>query len=494
MKYISTRDKNKTVSGPEAVVEGLSAGDGGLFVPAAFPAIGLRDIAALASRGYAERAAGIVSAFLPELKDSLPAACSAAYSRFDGDPAPLVKIDGNLFMLELFHGPTHAFKDIALTLLPRLLTASKRALGKTEKTLILVATSGDTGKAALEGFAGVPDTDVMVFYPVEGVSYMQKLQMRTTRAKNCSVTGVRGNFDDAQNAVKAVFNDKSIADDLQKLGYKLSSANSINFGRLVPQIVYYFSAYADMLDSNVIEPGDAVNFCVPSGNFGDILAGYYAKRMGLPVGKLICASNKNNVLTDFITTGEYSLKREFYKTSSPSMDILISSNLERLLFELSGRDDKSTAKRMADLKSAGGYRIGDDELKALQADFCAYFADENEVFKAIEDMFDEYGYLPDPHTGVAMAAYNKYVAATGDKTKTVVISTANPYKFTPDVLRALGKKPLVDERKNIERLEELSAMEVPPSLFELFDLPAVHKDIIDKERVAGAVANYVKRK
>ena len=378
MDFISTRNARRTVSGIRAVVEGLSE-EGGLFVPAFFPSVDGAEMEKMLDMTYPQRAAFIIGKYLPELAGELDSYTDKAYSRFDGDAAPLVKLDDSLFMLELWHGPTHAFKDIALTLLPYLLTGSKKLLGEKERTLILVATSGDTGKAALEGFKDVPGTDVIVFYPGDGVSALQKLQMMTQTGGNVYVAGINGNFDDAQTAVKKIFTDGAVHKELEKNGYKLSSANSINFGRLVPQIAYYFSSYLDMVDGGEIEMGEKINFCVPSGNFGNILAGYYAKRMGLPVGRLICASNKNNVLTDFIRGGAYSADRQFYKTTSPSMDILISSNLERLLFELSGRNDKLTAARMAELKDKGAYSISAEELGLLKSEFWADWSDENEI-------------------------------------------------------------------------------------------------------------------
>ena len=492
MKYISTRNKKNTVSGIEAVVKGLSA-EGGLFVPEQFPEISLAEIESLCELDYPERAAKIIAKFLPELEGDLNEYTQKAYSRFDGDAAPLVKLDEGLYILELWHGPTHAFKDIALTLLPYLLTGSKKHLGHDEKTLILVATSGDTGKAALEGFKDVSDTDVIVFYPQDGVSQMQKLQMMTTTGGNVKVYGIRGNFDDAQTAVKKIFTDTETADILAQNGYNLSSANSINWGRLVPQIAYYFSSYCDMLDAKQIALGDKVNFCVPSGNFGNILAGYYAKQMGLPVGKLICASNKNNVLTDFLSIGEYSIKREFYKTTSPSMDILISSNLERLVFELSGRDDELTAKRMNELKENGVYCISEKELEEMKKTFAAGCATEETVFETIGYYFDEYGYVLDTHTSVAASVYENYKTKTGDKTPTVIVSTASPYKFVDDVLVALGESKGKTAQASLKKLENVSAMPIPETLSGLFSMPVLHKDIIDKDEAKQAVINYTKK-
>ncbi len=491
MKFISTRNAALDKSGIEAVVEGLSH-EGGLFVPAFFPAVTQEDMESLRSMEYFERAAFIIGKYLPELNELIDYTKNA-YSRFDGDPAPVVKVDDNLFVMELWHGPTHAFKDIALTLLPYLIVGSKKILGKDERTLILVATSGDTGKAALEGFKDVEGTDIIVYYPSEGVSALQKMQMTTQKGKNVDVKGINGNFDDAQTAVKKIFTDDEVIKTLKENGYAFSSANSMNFGRLVPQITYYFSAYLDMVNGGEIEMGDKVNFCVPSGNFGDILAGYYAKRMGLPVNKLICASNKNNVLTDFINGGKYDARREFFKTTSPSMDILVSSNLERLVFELSKRDDKLTAERMDALKKEGTYSITDAELDAIKAEFNAYWSDEDEIAETIYDYFEGFGYVADTHTATGLSAYDKYFEETEDDTKTVVLSTASPFKFVDDVLKALDEKPGKDELSSMRKLEEVTALPLPDSLRELPDLPKLHTDVIDKANALDAVLSYVKK-
>lgn len=491
MDFISTRNARRTVSGIRAVVEGLSE-EGGLFVPAFFPSVDGAEMEKMLDMTYPQRAAFIIGKYLPELAGELDSYTDKAYSRFDGDAAPLVKLDDSLFMLELWHGPTHAFKDIALTLLPYLLTGSKKLLGEKERTLILVATSGDTGKAALEGFKDVPGTDVIVFYPGDGVSALQKLQMMTQTGGNVYVAGINGNFDDAQTAVKKIFTDGAVHKELEKNGYKLSSANSINFGRLVPQIAYYFSSYLDMVDGGEIEMGEKINFCVPSGNFGNILAGYYAKRMGLPVGRLICASNKNNVLTDFIRGGAYSADRQFYKTTSPSMDILISSNLERLLFELSGRNDKLTAARMAELKDKGAYSISAEELGLLKSEFWADWSDENEIKETLCYYFEGYGYIADTHTSVALSVFDKYYDETGDDTKTVVVSTASPYKFAADVLDALGEEPCSDELKSLRKLEDITALPLPESLSSLPKLKKIYTDIIDKDAASDAVTGYAR--
>lgn len=494
MKFISTRNKNAIVSGTEAIVKGLSD-DGGLFVPAEFPQFSLKEIEAMANLDYSERATLIINKFLPQFsQEQLLDYTNSAYSKFDGDPAPVVKIDGSVYVLELWHGPTHAFKDMALSLLPYLLVGSKADVNANENTLILVATSGDTGKAALEGFKDVKGTDVIVFYPQDGVSNMQKMQMMTQKGDNVYVCGINGNFDDAQTAVKQIFNDARISKQLSTKGYALSSANSINWGRLVPQIVYYFSAYVDMLDSSQIEIGEKINFCVPSGNFGNILAGFYAKQMGLPINKLISASNKNNVLADFIKTGEYSIAREFYKTSSPSMDILISSNLERLLFEICGRDDKLVKERMASLKDSKAYKITDKELEFLKDNFYGGYASEEQVAKSLDYYYDEYGYIADTHTSVALNVYDQYKKETGDETNTVVVSTASPYKFVEDVLKFIGEKPAKDEISSLKKLEDLTALPIPEDFKELPKAQKRFTDTIDKNDSQKVVLEYCDKK
>ena len=488
MNYISTRDKTQSVSGAKAIVQGLSS-EGGLFVPSTFPQLTKEDFDTLASQDYAQRANFIIGKFLPELAAQLPEYTAKAYAKFDEeDPAPLVKVADNTYLLELWHGPTYAFKDIALTLLPHLLVGSKAVLGEKDNTLILVATSGDTGKAALEGFKDVQGTSIVVLYPQDGVSNLQKLQMQTTTGNNVKVLGIKGNFDDAQTAVKNIFTDKTIGESFAKKGIALSSANSINFGRLVPQITYYFSAYADMLNAEKIKLGDKVNFCVPTGNFGNILAGYYAYKMGLPVNKFICASNQNNVLADFFKTGTYSVEnRAFHKTSSPSMDILISSNLERLIFEFSNRDDVLTNARMADLKNKGAYSVSAAELKELQKLFVGGFASEEEVFACIDETFDTHGYIADTHTAVALSVYQSYASECGDKTPTVAVSTASPYKFVADVLVALGEKPTGNDKKDVEKLEDVTALPIPDSLNALFSLKKLHDKVVDKTAVTNEI-------
>ena len=390
--------------------------------------------------------------------------------------------------MELWHGPTHAFKDVALTTLPHLLTAAKEITGVTSSTLILVATSGDTGKAALEGFKDVPGTRIAVLYPSDGVSPMQKLQMTTQDGGNVQVYGIEGNFDDAQTAVKKIFTDEAFRAELKKENVELSSANSINLGRLLPQVVYYFSAYFDLAAAEQIRFGEIVNFCVPTGNFGDILAGYYAKRMGLPVGRLLCASNENNVLTDFLSDGRYVAEREFFKTMSPSMDILISSNLERLLFEATGRDPERVKAYMARLADEKEYTVSEEELDFIQDSFFGECATEEETSATIADYFDDRGYIMDPHTAVAACCYdNVFEELTG---KTVILSTASPYKFVDDVLRAIGEETGKTTDESLKKLEAATALEIPDSIAELTRLPVRFCEILPSGKIASAISAY----
>ena len=473
MKFISTRGGEK-VTGAQAIVKGL-AENGGLYVPEKFPVITKEEFEKMSEMNYAERAAFVLGKYLADElgADFLLQSCEKAYSTFEGkDPVPLVKIDGNMYVLELFHGPTCAFKDMALTVLPYLLKKSCEITGVTDEILILTATSGDTGKAAMEGFRDVEGTKVAVFYPDEGVAKMQRLHMCTQPGKNICVAAVEGNFDDCQRAVKRMFASEEFNAQLAERGVRLSSANSINFGRLAPQIAYYFSAYLDLLTSGQINDGDLVDFVVPTGNFGDILAGWYAKKMGLPIRKLVCASNKNRVLADFFKTGTYSVKRDFYRTMSPSMDILVSSNLERLLFEISGRNAKLTAERMQSLAENKEYSITPKEKAILDEEFFAGFASEDDTVEAMYDVFDEYGYAMDTHTGVALAVKNKYryeveKVDKKDNVPIIVLSTANPYKFPQDVLYALSGNDVKDSFKGVKRLHLLTAMKPPKCLMEL---------------------------
>ena len=494
MYFISTRG-NERVTGAQAIVQGI-AKDGGLFVPETFPVVTDGELQAMTEMNYPERAAFVIGKYLDEFgEDFLKEACSKAYSSFEGaDPAPLVRIDEGLYILELFHGPTCAFKDMALTLLPYLLKKSCSLTGVEEDVLILAATSGDTGKAALEGFKDVAGTKVAVLYPEEGVSKMQRLQMCTQDGSNVFVAGVKGNFDDCQRAVKQLFASEAFNAELREKGVRLSSANSINFGRLVPQIAYYFSAYIDLVASEQIEAGAEVDFAVPTGNFGNILAGWYAKRMGLPVRKLVCASNRNRVLTEFFAKGSYDAKRQFYRTMSPSMDILVSSNLERLLFETSGRNASLTAERMKELAERGCYEVTAAEHRALEEDFFAAFASEDDTVEAMYEVFEEYGYPMDTHTGVAMHAANFFRGKRDEKDSTpvVVLSTANPYKFPQDVLYALSGNDVKDSFKGIKRLNLLTAMKPPKCLLDLRYKPVRFKQTLpaDEKKMRAEIVRF----
>ncbi len=496
MNFISTRGSER-VTGARAIVQGLSK-DGGLFVPETFPAVSREELESMLEMDYPERAAFVLHKYLDEYdKEELLEALKKAYAQFEGDdPAPLVRVENGMYMLELFHGPTCAFKDMALTVLPYLLRKGCDLCGINEDILILVATSGDTGKAALEGFKNAKGIKIMVFYPDDGVSKMQKLQMCTQEGENVSVVAVKGNFDDCQTAVKRIFNSKEYAEQLKAKNTLLSSANSINFGRLAPQIAYYFSAYLDLVSSEQITMGDEVDFTVPTGNFGNILAAYYAKRMGLPVGKLVCASNKNNILTDFLTSGVYDTKRTFFKTMSPSMDILVSSNLERFIFELSGRDASLTAERMKSLSARGRYEIRVEEMNAMKEQFFAGCTSEDDTVECMYEFFSEYGYPMDTHTGVAMHVAQKYEEYKQEEHKEdnhpmVVVSTASPYKFPQDVLYALTGNDVKDSFKGIKRINLLTAMKVPDSLKALRYKPVRFKAVSTPDKLFDEVLNFI---
>jgi len=475
MNYTSTRG-GAPITAAQAIVRGLGEG-GGLFVPEAFPLVSMKEIADMANMSYVERAVCVLKYYLTDFPvEELRRMAEAAYSRFDCvRTVPLHALGCGTQVLELWHGPTLAFKDVALTLLPHLMRASARVVGEERKILILAATSGDTGKAALSGFEDVEGTGCAVFYPKGGVSRAQYLQMATQRGGNTHVIAVQGNFDDAQTGVKRIFSDAEAAARLNEKGVVLSSANSINWGRLAPQIVYYFSAYADMIASGAIRMGDEVNFCVPTGNFGNILSAYYAKRMGLPVGRLICASNENNVLTDFIRTGVYDRRRTFRLTTSPSMDILISSNLERMLYELCGRDAAQVRAWMDELKTGGVYCIGDAHRQMLQSIMYGGFACEADCAAEIKRVFDEDGYLIDPHTAVAMSVLRAYRAESRDERPCVVASTASPFKFGRAAAQALGMETDADDFELCERLSKKCAVPVPEAISELPGLPVRHK-------------------
>ncbi|MBR2479454.1 MAG: threonine synthase [Clostridia bacterium] len=492
MNYKSTRDKSeKTYSAAQVIKQGL-ADDGGLFVPESIPTLSAAELEGLAKLDYVGRAADIMSRFLTDYSyDELLADCSAAYceTSFPGGAAPLVSVHDNLYSLELWHGPTAAFKDMALQLMPRLLVRALRKTGEERTSLILVATSGDTGKAALEGYRDIDGVKIMVFYPVDGVSRVQKLQMATQEGSNVNVCAIEGNFDDAQNGVKKIFSDREFAEKLNEKDHFLSSANSINWGRLAPQIVYYVSAYCDLMNSGAIKNGDVVNFCVPTGNFGNIFAAYIAKLMGLPVGKLICASNVNNILTDFLATGTYDRNRKFHCTTSPSMDILISSNLERLLYFVAGAE--RTAAYMESLAKTGAYSISAEEKARIDETFVGYFADEVATAESIRTDFERYGYLHDTHTAVGFDAARQYIEQTGDKTPLVVDSTASPYKFAADVLKALTDDVPSDPLDALDALSSLTKTEIPYPLCGIADRSINFSSVIVSDKMADEVLSYL---
>ena len=488
MFYKSTRDSSIRVESAAAIAKGSSE-EGGLFVPESIPSISMDELKSLAGMNYAQRAAFVFSKYLTDYTDAELRYCTeSAYTTkaFDTENiAEIAHLFEGTYMLELWHGPTCAFKDMALQILPYFLTTAVKKLNMDKKVVILVATSGDTGKAALEGFKDVPGTEIMVFYPVEGVSDMQKRQMVTQEGENVTVCAVKGNFDDCQSGVKKIFTDHTVLDALEKGGMTFSSANSINWGRLVPQIVYYVSSYVSLAESGEIAYGDLLNVVVPTGNFGNILAAYYAKMMGVPLGKLICASNINKVLTDFIRTGVYNRNRQFYPTTSPSMDILISSNLERLLYLLTGEDDAQIREWFTALAEKGTYEVTDAVKAKLTEQFYGGFCDDAETKATIAELYQKYGYTCDTHTAVAVKVYEDYRKETGDTTKTLIASTASPFKFSASVLDALGKKPAdgTDEYDMVELLHEVSSMEIPQSLAALKTKPRRFDGSIDKSEM-----------
>lgn len=491
MNYISTRDKSVKVTAAKAISQGISV-EGGLFVPDTFPVLTSEDFKSLCGLDYIGRAKYILGSFLNDFTETEVDYCvKGAYTgSFDNElPAPISLIGENANILELWHGPTCAFKDLALQLLPYLLTTSAKKVSGGKKIVILVATSGDTGKAALEGFCDVENTEIMVFYPSDGVSPMQKLQMDSQKGENVHVCAIKGNFDDAQTGVKKIFTDNAVKEKLAENNMQFSSANSINWGRLAPQIVYYISAYCDMLSRGEDYLKDGFNIVVPTGNFGNILAAYYAKKMGVPVNKLICASNANNVLTDFINTGKYDRNRSFFTTISPSMDILISSNLERMLFELSGNDDKAVAKMQNDLSSSGTFTVSDDIKSAMGELFFGGCCDDEATLKTIDELFKEYGYLCDTHTAVAMNVYKQYVEKTGDDRPTVIASTASPYKFANSVLSAVSDKKGESEFDTVRLLSGETKTEIPAPIKALENATVRFKEICEKEDMLEAVYN-----
>ena len=478
MLYHSTRNRTLTADSAQAVLEGL-APDGGLYMPEAIPAFDWKKCLAGSAQ---EMSAMILSALLPDIPHMDQLVKNAYTGKFESEElTPTVSV-GNFHVLELFRGPTSAFKDVALCMLPQLLTAAKAVKGQDKDILILTATSGDTGKAALSGFQDVPGVNICVFYPYGGVSQVQRAQMVTQEGENVIVCAVRGNFDDAQTGVKNIF----AACREKELPVELSSANSINIGRLAPQVMYYFKAYRDLMDSGKISLGETVNFCVPTGNFGDILAGFLAKRLGLPVGRLICASNANKVLADFIHCGTYDRRRTLHKTDSPSMDILVSSNLERLLYLLSG-DCELVADLMKQLNEQGFYTVPEALKAAIDAEFWADFAGDGATAETIRDVWDKHGYLCDTHTAVGWYVAESYVNQTGDTRPMVVLSTASPYKFPKAVLEALGGDLSGDEFSLMERLEKMSGVPTPKNLATLKGKPERHTGVIDKDSMLDYV-------
>lgn len=475
MKYISTRDPSIQLTASQAILKGISP-EGGLFVPEEFPQVDLDFIRELEGLTYWERAERVMALYLDDFsREDLKACTEGAYrGTFDGDqPAP-VRAAGDLRLLELWHGPTCAFKDMALQMLPRLVSTARRNLGDDRRAIVLVATSGDTGKAALEGFRDVDGTGIAVFYPVDGVSQIQRLQMATQQGSNVAVQAVEGNFDDCQTGVKHLFAKEQLAERLGEQKMYLTSANSINWGRLLPQIVYYFSAYCDLMGTGEMDyEGEKVNIVVPTGNFGNILAAYYAMKMGLPVNKLICASNENNVLTDFIRTGVYNKNRPFHTTSSPSMDILVSSNLERLLYDMTGGNDALVASWMKSLNDAGVYTVNAEVKAKMDELFYGGYCDEQGTKAAIKEMFETENYLIDPHTAVAVNVYQQYLQETGDlETPAIIASTASPYKFAASVLEALtGEKGQGSEFDKVAELSALTGTQIPQPIADLQQKP-----------------------
>jgi len=494
MEYYSTRDISLRYSAAKVIEMGLSR-EGGLLTPREIPQIDEEFLRGLVNASYQERAAKVMALFLTDYtEEELRRFADNAYGpdKFDTPAvAPVRRVDNGTYCLELWHGPTSAFKDMALQMLPQLLSAALQKTGEDKTACILVATSGDTGKAAMEGFADVPQTKIMVFYPKDGVSKVQEAQMATQDGANVGVCAVEGNFDDAQAGVKRIFSDASIRNTLARRGFFLSSANSINWGRILPQIVYYISAYCDLLRNREIQMGDNLNFCVPTGNFGDILAAYYAGRMALPVGRLICASNRNDVLTDFLRSGLYDKNRPFHTTMSPSMDILVSSNLERLLFDLSNENDAKVREYMGALAEEGWYEVDDTIKQAIGERFWGGSCSESDTASVIGRYYHKYNYLVDPHTAVAAGVLEKYRAETGDRTPTVFVSTASPYKFCDHVLRAIGRTPQGDGVDLLDQLHEAVGMAVPRRLAELKGKQRRFNQTCEKENMEDVVLDFL---
>ena len=501
MNYISTRGYDRKYSAAEAIITGI-APDGGLFVPETIPQISAGEIEEMKNMQFFQISARVLSKYLTDFTEAeLLEFAQAAYDeeKWGENPIPLVQLNAyndREYILELWHGPTCAFKDVALQMLPHLMTASVKKTGINKKICILTATSGDTGKAALEGFKDLPGTEIIVFYPTGGVSDAQKLQMVTTEGSNTHVIAVNGCFDDAQTGVKKIFGDEAFAAKLDANGIMLSSANSINWGRLAPQIAYYVYSYVELLRQEKIAKGEEINIVVPTGNFGNILAAWFAKQMGIPVRKLICASNRNKVLCDFFSTGTYDRNREFFKTTSPSMDILISSNLERLLYEVAGGNSAQVIEWMTGLNTEGKYSVDKDTLKSLQHSFVGGFADETGVAKTILDVYDRTDHVIDTHTAVGFNIYGRYHTRSNDETKTVFVSTASPFKFAPavmDSIRGAGYSNGRSIETVIKELSDESGLEIPKSIAELGTKEIRHKDVIDKEQMEDKVAEILIR-
>ncbi len=489
--YSSTRGKGTPVKASEAILKGL-AEDGGLFVPDHIPALD-KSLKELSAMSYQEVAYEVMKLFLTDFtEEELKNCIKRAYDeKFDTEViAPLVEAKG-AYYLELFHGATIAFKDMALSILPHLMITSARKNQIQNEIVILTATSGDTGKAALAGFAGVEGTRIIVFYPKNGVSPIQEKQMVTQKGDNTFVVGIHGNFDDAQTGVKKIFSDKELAKEMEEKGFQFSSANSINIGRLVPQIVYYVYAYAKLLAEEKINEGETINVVVPTGNFGNILAAFYAKNMGVPIGKLICASNDNKVLYDFFATGTYDRNREFMLTTSPSMDILISSNLERLIYRIAGNDAEKNSQLMASLSGQGKYEITDD-MKEQLADFYGNYASEAETAETIQKLYQACGYVIDTHTAVAACVYDKYVKETGDDTKTVIASTASPFKFTRSVMDAIDHKyDAMGDFELVDELSKIANVTVPGAIEEIRSADIVHNNVCEVDEMQQVVRGFL---
>lgn len=490
MKYTCTRNSKIEISASEAIVKGISD-DGGLFVPSSFPILSLDDISALTDLDYVGRSAKVLSVLLDDFSyEELSDYTRKAYSDFDEDVCSVVKVEDGLYMLELWHGTSASFKDISLSLFPYLLSASKKKLGIEGNSLVLVATSGDSGTAALEGFKNIEGTHVAAFYPNKGVSDVQRLQMTTQEGGNADVFAVKSTFDDVQSAIKRIVTDKELTDEINALGISLISANSVNWGSLAPQIAYYFSAYCDLVASEEIELGEKVNFVIPTGNFGGAIAGYYAYRMGLPVGKFIIATNANNALVDLFNDGEYNVNRDFFRTMSPSMDVRVASNLERLVYEALGRDDEAVKNAYESLKQTGSFELDPEDIRMDL--FEAGWADEEDTKNAIETFFDLDDYIMDTHTAVAASVYNDYSCETEDETPTAIVSTTSPYKVASDVLGALGTK----ERncyKAVVKLYNLTALDCPESIAELEGKDEIYKDVIGRTDIKQTVLDVAKR-